>query len=156
MEITLSHFRESLFQVMDELFTGGPGMFLDKGTSLFETLDGISAEVASRPMGDSCASIAAQVEHTRYYLVLIERVAREGDIGPTDWDATWQKTTVTEDEWEQLKSDLRQAHDAIRVVLNEDATFNSPYAVGGSMMIVAHTTYHLGEIRRSLCMVGRQ
>ena len=44
---------------------------LDKGTSLFETLAQISADQASQPMGN-CATIAAHVAHTRYYMDVLE------------------------------------------------------------------------------------
>ncbi len=38
-------------RLLDETFENHHGIYLDKGTSLFETLDGIRADEASRPVG---------------------------------------------------------------------------------------------------------
>jgi hypothetical protein len=41
---------------------------LDDGTSLFETLETVSAQEASIPVGGKCASLAAQVAHVIFYI----------------------------------------------------------------------------------------
>jgi hypothetical protein len=61
-----------IFPAFREAFDGGHGMFLDKGTSLFETLDGISAEMASRQVNGGCATLAAHVAHVNFYCELTE------------------------------------------------------------------------------------
>jgi hypothetical protein len=54
--ITLEHFTSNLFDLLDEAFESHHGIFLDKGTSLFETLENITAQEASIPVGGKCAS----------------------------------------------------------------------------------------------------
>jgi hypothetical protein len=153
--ITLDHYRESLFMLLAEAFENVQGIFLDKGTSLFETLAGLSAETVSRPVSDTCSSIAAQVIHTRFYLDLMNQIARTGEQPETDWEATWAVTTVTPEEWDDLRAGLKESYESLKETLSTDVPWSSPYAVGGSMAILAHTAYHLGEIRQAMCTVGR-
>jgi hypothetical protein len=154
-DIALSHYKASLFRMLDETFENVQSMYLDRGTSLFETLESVPAEVASQPVSATCASIAGQVDHTRFYLEVMIRFARGEEVEEIDWDASWQTVSVTDAEWKELKGRLREAYQAVRAVLDEDGTWESEYAVGGSMAILAHTAYHLGEIRQALCTVGR-
>jgi hypothetical protein len=149
--MTLDAYRQGLFGLINETFEQVHGIFLDKGTSLFETLDTISAEEASRPVSATSACIGAQVEHVSFYLEVMARFARGEEVGEIDWDASWQLTSVTAAEWEALKGRLREAYQGIRTVLEDDATFENEHSLGGSIAIVAHTAYHLGEIRQALC-----
>ena len=57
-----------LLEALDETFEQVHGIYLDKGTSLFETLATITAEQASQPVGGRCATLAAQVAHVDLYL----------------------------------------------------------------------------------------
>ncbi len=42
-------FKKALLDCLEETFERVSGIYLDSGTSLFETLEGVSAEEASRP-----------------------------------------------------------------------------------------------------------
>lgn len=154
--ITIDHYRESLFMLMKEGFESVHGIFLDKGTSLFETLDGLSAETVSRPVSDTCSSIAAQVIHTRFYIDLMNQIAQTGEQPETDWDATWAVTTVTPEEWDDLRAGLRESYQSLKATLSTDVPWEGEFAIGGSMAILVHTAYHLGEIRQAMCTVGRE
>src|SRR3712207_2820795 len=72
-QIELDRFTQELYAPLDETFERAQGIYLDRGTSPFETLATISAEEASRRVSATCASIAAQVEHVRFYLEVLER-----------------------------------------------------------------------------------
>src|SRR6478736_1803568 len=135
-QIALAAFREALGRLIEETFEQVHGAYLDRGTSLFETLEPVSAEVASRRVSPSCACIAAQVEHTAFYLEVLARYARGEQVGRIDWDATWRRTGATPEEWAALKERLRAAHRAILAVIADDATWESDEAIGGSMAIV--------------------
>src|SRR5262245_14788534 len=94
-------FKQDLFDILDETFVKHHGIFLYKGASLFETLHTISAEEASRPVSDHCASIAAQVEHTRFYLDVLENDLLKKEAGKVDWGEIWRTVReVTPEEWE--------------------------------------------------------
>jgi hypothetical protein len=150
-QIPVDHFIQALDILLDETFDHVHGAYLDRGTSLFETLATISAAEASRPVSARCASIAAQVEHTRFYLDLAARAGRGEPTGPVDWDATWSLTSVTDAEWDALKARLRDAQQAVLAVARNPATWTDERTTGGGLAVLAHTAYHLGEIRQALC-----
>ncbi len=82
--ISKAHFTQALLSALEETFEHVQGMYLDRNTSIFETLATITAEEASRPLSASCASLAAHVEHMTFYMnVTLRWIA--GDHSPADW-----------------------------------------------------------------------
>ncbi len=144
-------FVNNLFQFMGETFEKPIGIFLDKGTSLFETLETVSAQEASIPVGGKCASLAAQVAHVTFYIESFERYALQGDNSPRDWGYIWCTVEkVTPAEWDEYKSKLKDAYQRIDKLFHENKLWNEDN-IGGALSIVVHTAYHLGEIRQALC-----
>ncbi|HET8580349.1 MAG TPA: hypothetical protein VFL31_05060, partial [Nitrospiraceae bacterium] len=145
-------FANNLFQFMEETFEAKHhGIYLDRGTSLFETLETISAEEASIPVGGKCASLAAQVAHVTFYIESWERYALQGDNSPRDWGLIWRTVEkVTPEGWEEYKRKLKEAYSRMDRLCRENPTWNED-TIGGSLSIVVHTAYHLGEIRQALC-----
>ena len=151
--IPVDQFKAELFLLFNETFDEVQGIYLDRGTSLFETLATVSAEEASRPVSASCASIAAQVNHVTYYLDVIDRYARGEQPTDVDWPGSWQVGPVDEAGWAALKDRLRASQQQVRATLDSRDAFADADAVGGAMSFVVHTAYHLGEIRQALCTV---
>ena len=120
---------------------------------MFETLETVSAEEASRPVSATCASIAGQVEHVRFYLEVLERYMRGEKVGPVDWQASWRVMGVTPEEWAALRARLEAAYRSVSAVMRGFETWEGENDVGGALAVVAHTAYHLGEIRQALCTV---
>jgi hypothetical protein len=150
--IQTEHFTQALYFLLDETFDNVQGIYLDKGTSLFETLATISAAEASVPVGGKCATLAAQVKHIAFYLDVIDKTVRDPNYPRVDWDEIWRETSaVTPEEWEALKTDLRQSYDRLKLLLSETAEWPSERHIGGAIGAIAHTAYHLGEIRQALC-----
>src|SRR4026208_1844456 len=145
-------FANNLFLFMEETFEDKHhGIYLDHGTSLFETLETVSAEEASIPVGGKCASLAAQVAHVTFYIESFERYALQGDNSPRDWDYIWRTVEkVTAEEWDSYKSKLRDAYQRMDKLFHENTLWNED-TIGGALYIVVHTAYHLGEIRQALC-----
>ena len=142
-----------ILALLGETFEDVQGHYLDRGTSLFETLETISAEEASRPVSATCATIAAQVEHTRYYLaVLGEYMAGRKPQG-VDWGKSWETRAVTPDEWEASKARLRDAYRAAVAMIKTLEPWEGEDGIGEALAVVVHTAYHLGEIRQALCTV---
>lgn len=153
-QIQAEHFTNALYMLLDETFDNVKGYYLDKGTSMFETLAGISAAEASIPVGGKCATLAAQVKHVAFYLDVLERMVRTGANDPVDWDAIWRTTAaVTPSEWEALKAALCESYDRIKHLIRETPAWPSEREIGGAMGLVVHTAYHLGEIRQALCII---
>lgn len=150
--IQVEHFTSALYMLLDETFDNVHGYFLDKGTSLFETLTTISAEEASIPVGGKCATLAAQVKHVAFYLDVLERNVRTGTFEPVDWGEIWRTTgAVTPGEWEALKTGLRASYDRVKILIHDAPAWPSEREIGGAIATIVHTAYHLGEIRQALC-----
>lgn len=144
-------FLNNLFSLLDETFDNTHGIYLDKDTSLFRTLETVSAEQASIPVGGKCASLAAQVAHITFYLEVLERYVVYNDSTPADWGEIWRTVEkVTPAVWDELKAKLNNAYCRIEKMFRENPVWNED-SIGGSMAIVVHTAYHLGEIRQALC-----
>jgi hypothetical protein len=150
--IATEHFTEALRGILDETFENVRGYYLDQGTSLFETLSDITAEEASIPVGGKCATLAAQVKHVAFYLDVLERNVRNSRFEPADWGEIWRTVgAVTPEEWAAIKAELRTSYQKILALVNDQEEWPSPMEIGGAMAMVAHTAYHLGEIRQALC-----
>lgn len=153
-QIQTDHFTKALYGLLDETFDNVQGYFLDKGTSMFETLATISAEEASLPVGGKCATLAAQVKHVAFYLDVLEKAVRTEQFERQDWDKIWRETgAVTPEEWDALKSSLRESYNRIKKLINDTTEWSSQQQIGGAIAVIVHTAYHLGEIRQALCCV---
>jgi hypothetical protein len=144
-------FANPLFALLDETFENPSGIYLDKNTSLFQTLETITAEQASIPVGGKCASLAAQVAHVTFFIESFERFALQNETSPVDWGEIWRTVEkVTPDEWDKLRANLKNAYQRISTLFHENKLWNET-TISGSLSIVIHTAYHLGEIRQALC-----
>jgi hypothetical protein len=152
-EDATQHFVTAILEILDETFDTHHGYYLDRGTSMFETLATISAAEASRPVSASCASIAAQVNHTTYYLDVLRQ-----DLDPThtihkvDWQESWNVPSVNDEEWAAMVQALRAASDKVIAAI-QDTTDWTGDSAGAIVSIAAHTAHHLGEIRQALCTI---
>ena len=151
-QIQATHFTNALLTLLDETFDNVHGHYLDKGTSLFETLATISAAEASIPVGGKCATVAAQVKHVAFYLDLVEKSVRTQQFEPVDWGKIWRETSgVTPEEWDSLKISLRESYDRIKLLIHDTPEWTAEDQIGGAIATIVHTAYHLGEIRQALC-----
>ena len=151
-QIQADDFTNALYGLLDETFDNVHGYFLDKGTSMFETLATISAEEASVPVGGKCATLAAQVKHVAFYLDVLEQAVRTQQFEQQDWDKIWRETSaVTPQEWNELKVSLRESYNRLKALINNTTVWSGERQIGGIIATIVHTAYHLGEIRQALC-----
>lgn len=153
-QIAAEHYYNVIGSALQETFESVQGMYLDRGTSLFETLATISAEEASVPVGAKCATLAAQVEHIRYYLEVLMQYM----VGPppqnVDWGEIWRTVgSVSEAEWADSQKRLRETYEQVTAMIDGIDQWDTEELVGGPVAIIAHTAYHLGEIRQALCVL---
>ena len=150
-QIPISEVARGFQFLLVETFENVQGAYLDKGTSLFETLADIDAAAASQPMGD-CATIAAHVAHVSYYLRVLEDRMFDRDLSYVDWDEIWASVSgVTEAEWAAMLADLRETYTRIKGHLDEAESWDGITELSSMLGIIAHTAYHLGEIRQMTC-----
>lgn len=140
-------FRIALIETFEQVH----GMYLNKGTSMFETLAEVTAEQASQPMGN-CATIAAHVEHTRYYLQVLEDTLLDNDLSYVNWQTTWETvSTVSDDEWEAIKTNLKITYESVKGQLDNADSWDGDKELSSMLSIIIHSAHHLGEIRQMLC-----
>jgi hypothetical protein len=141
-------FTSNFFDLFKETFEGTGGAsshFIDpKGGALFETLEQITAELASKKLAGS--SIAAHVAHTRYYLQVLPEFMRNENPKP-DWPGSWQQAVVDALEWDALKLSLRAEYETVTQFMRGIQTWDDEM-IGGGLSMLAHTSYHLGAIRQ--------
>jgi hypothetical protein len=146
--------RRELLDIFDETFRRTHGIYLDGGTSLFETLASVSAEEASRPVSATCATIAAQVEHVRFYLEVLEGYLLGRPVGKVDWGEIWHTVGgVTNGEWDASRERLKKTHQRLVRLIEGFEGWKGENDISGSLAVLVHTAYHLGEIRQALCVV---
>jgi len=146
-------FMKLLHVLMEETFDKVEGIYLDGGTSVFETLDTISAEAASRPITPDGTTIAAQVGHVNFYLTVMEDYMQGEWAEKIDWQGSWTPKTATADEWSALKKDLRETQTRLTKLIDSFDDWNDERKLGGALGVLTHTAYHLGSIRQIIRVV---
>ncbi len=150
-QIAISEVATGFRYLLSETFESVHGAYLDQGTSFFETLAQISAAEASQPMGD-CATIAAHVAHTRYYLGVLEDRMFSRDLSYVNWDTIWNEvSSVDEAAWAGMIADLRATYDGIMRHLDGAEDWSGFTELSSLLGMIAHSAYHLGEIRQMMC-----
>jgi hypothetical protein len=149
-QLDIGRWETELFAILEETFEQVQGIYLDRGTSLFETLATITAAEASQPISSQCASIAAQVFHVRYYLAVLSGYMRQQPPESVDWPASWRVTTVSPEEWDDLRQSLCDSYQQVRQLCQSFEAWDGDEDISGALAIVVHTAYHLGEIRQAL------
>jgi hypothetical protein len=154
-----SIFQRALSKLLREIFDGPPGneaYLLNPGDAgLLNQLDTIDAHTAStRPMSGK-TTIASHVDHVHYGFTLLNRWSA-GESNPwadADWNASWQRTTVTDQQWRTLRDNLRSQSGTWRKTVAERTAWDDMSAAG-ALSSAAHTAYHLGAIRQILAAMN--
>jgi len=147
-------FKDAVDFLFTETFAEVRGAYLDRGTSLFETLATIDAAEASKPLSPCCGSIAAQVYHTRFYIDVSEQYMNGTPPENVDWDGSWTAvTTVNDEEWQALIGDLSASVERVKATADSYDNWAVPDRVNGALTILMHSAFHLGQIRQSLCTI---
>lgn len=153
--VPLTLFTDGLSAVLRECFetVSSPSMFLDPGDAFFQTLATVSAEEASQPAATGISNLAAEVNHTAFYIDVTLRFLRGEQPGKVDWDGSWQVGAVDEAQWSALQDTLRTTYDALQTAVAQPASWAHREAIAGGIGMVAHCAYHLGEVRRTLGVI---
>ncbi len=150
-QIDISEVAAGFRFLLTETFESVQGAYLDQGTSFFETLAQISAAQASQPMG-ACATIAAHVAHTRYYLEVLEDRMFGRDLSYVNWDQIWDEVSAVDElQWESMIADLKSTYQRILGHLDSADDWQGITELSSMLGIITHSAYHLGEIRQMMC-----
>ena len=80
-------------------------------------------------------------------------------VGIFPGSKAWELVRVSDEEWDALKQQLRERQRTLLQIINEtpvEAFSGNEEMVGGGMATVAHTAFHLGQIRHALRMIGNK
>jgi hypothetical protein len=155
MNQTDSVFQRAVSKLLAEIFDGPPGgeaYILNPGDpGLHRQLETISATVASQQSIEGKPSIAAHVDHLHFGLSLLVRwlSGEENPWAGADWNGSWQRTAVADDQWRILRDNLRKQADTWQKAVAVRAEWDDTSAAG-ALSTIAHTAYHLGAIRQLL------
>jgi hypothetical protein len=154
VQIPVARLKKPLLRCLEETFTEVHGIYLDKGTTLFETLESITADEASQRITPNTATIAAQVEHVRFYLDVLDRYIKTLEDSKNDWREIWDTVgEVTAEEWEETKARLRASYSNVMATINSFEQWDRKYDIAGALSVLTHTAYHLGGIRVTLGVI---
>ena len=146
-------FKSNIDALLDETFRDVKGIYLDRGTSLTETLSAVSAEEASRPTVEGGTTVAGHVDHIRFYLRVLKDYMDSKPTGNIDWSQSWLRKGVTKGEWEILRRQIGEDFQNLHSRLAKFTDWNDDKRLGGALAIIAHTAFHLGAIRQILRVV---
>ena len=152
-------FHRAVSKLLTEVFNGPPGeeaYILNPGDQgLLRQLEGISAEAASRQPIPGKPSIAAHVDHVHFGLSLLTRwlAGEENPWADADWNGSWRRNNVTQEQWRTLRDNLRDKADVWQKAVAVRTDWDDLTAAG-ALSTIAHTAYHLGAIRQILAAGG--
>jgi hypothetical protein len=113
---------------------------------LLGTLDRLTAEQASVTPTADRRSIAAHAGHVLFALNASRRWIT-GERPRLNWKESWLVSAVDEQQWDQLRADIRAAHAALRTAIEQTSNWDD-VTTGSAVAIVAHAAYHLGAIKQ--------
>ncbi len=143
--------KSEVVQILQETFEHSNGIYLYRGTSLFESLADVTFEEASRPICSEQTTLAAQVKHTAFYLRVLEDDIKGKSADAVDWEEIWRTThTVSPDEWDAIRDDLRTAYQNLLQSLETPEFWESENGIAGVLAMASHSAYHLGVVRQAL------
>jgi len=155
MNASDSIFQRAVSKLLTEIFDGPPGTeayILNPGDpGLLRQLETISAATASKQTIPGKPSIAAHVDHVHFGMSLLTRwiSGEENPWADADWNGSWKRATVTDEQWRKLRDSLRKESDTWRKAVTVRTEWDDINAAG-ALSTIAHTAYHLGAIRQIL------
>ncbi len=153
-------FRKVLLELFTEAYDGSSKdytWFIDNApkSGMLGTLEDISSEEASRTFVENGSSIAAHTEHVPWSLALSNAYMR-GEQPKSPWSESWLVKTVSADEWNTLRSNLRSEYETLRQGIEKQQDFSDEQILTGAFAFVAHAAYHLGSIRQMKLLLRRK
>src|SRR2546428_3577213 len=110
-QVSSERFQKEILQFLEETFERVRGIYLDKDTSFFETLEHVTAEEASTRASNRRASVAAHVKHVSLYLRVLQASIQGEAVGKVNWLEIWENDRpVTPEAWRAVIADLRGEH----------------------------------------------
>lgn len=146
----------SVVELLIEAYAGPPNpsatWFIDNepDSGILGILATVSPVEASRSVDGSGASgttIAANAEHLRWSLEMMNRAIRGESFG--EWKESWRLLTSDEAGWDRLRGELRSEFETLSQALKSQVELQEEY-LSGVLALLPHAAYHLGTIRQMI------
>ena len=147
--MNLEMLSETLLENLDEALNAHDGQGWFDG--LFSTLGQLDAITASRVAAPGRSSIAAHCEHVRYVLEIVNAWVKLEKPQP-DWSLAWKTSSVTQTEWDDLKSSIQTECETLKGFIKENKEW-TPKLLNLLMSNTSHLVYHIGAIRQIWVLV---
>src|SRR6185503_20371517 len=85
-----SQMQKEALLFLEETFETHHGIYIDKGTTLLDTLSDLTAAKASLRASPQTASVAAHVRHTVFYMQVLQQALRGKEVGKVNWREVWE------------------------------------------------------------------
>lgn len=139
---------KEILGLLEESFEKVQGVYLDRGTSFFETLAAIDDKQASKTWPQFEETIAGHVNHVIFYIAVLEEYITGARKGKTDWAESWKVRKVDAAAWQVLKRRLEDEYAKLVLFVASVEDWEAEDHLGGVLGILAHCSYHLGAIRQ--------
>ncbi len=150
--IEIEIFKRALTALLAEAFgvSDNPhGFFLDDGQAgLLGTIDKLDAAKANAALKPENETITSHCGHV-LYLVQSFMLFEQGQFPKMDWPGSWHTRNVDAAAWAALRTNLRSNYERLNALLQMRTDWPEP-AVSAYMMLLAHVSYHVGEIKQIL------
>jgi hypothetical protein len=155
--IPVDAFLRPLFLLWEEILgepprEAGPTAVLDLNTGWTQTLAGVTAEQASRPVVPGGTTIAGQTAHAAYYLELLEDIVLNREP-QADWAGSFAPSEVDGAGWAAQQARLFSVAARVAAIVRANPSWPEDH-VRGAVAALVHTTYHLGAVRQMARVVG--
>jgi hypothetical protein len=147
----------SIVYLLTEAYTGPPDpsstWFIDNepDSGVLGIIASVTAAEASSSVdgsGESGTTIAANVEHLRWSLAMMNAAIR-GEPFEGKWKESWLLLAVDDARWDALRDELRAEFEILRQGLQAQTDLPEQYLTG-TLALLPHAAYHLGTIRQMI------
>ncbi len=145
---------DEIILLFEETFNNVEGFFLDKKTSLFESIQDLKCSEVSKKVEGSNETIAGHIFHVTFYIRILQEYITDIRTGETDWNESWVISSVSEEEWKELKDNLSNEYEKLLSFIKSIDEWKDSDYFGGVLSILAHCSYHLGAIRQLLASLS--
>jgi hypothetical protein len=155
--LTATDLLNSVVYLLTEAYAGPPDpsstWFIDNepDSGILGIVTNVSAAEASTSVdgsGESGTTIAANVEHLRWSLSMMNAAIR-GQTFEGKWEESWRLLKVDDASWDVLRNELRAEFETLRQGLQAQIDLPGEYLTG-TLALLPHAAYHLGTIRQMI------
>jgi hypothetical protein len=156
--LTTETIAEVVNVLLTEAYAGPPNpsetWFIDNepDSGILGLLANISAAAASKSAdgsGQPGSSIASHAEHLRWSLANFNNTLR-GQPYDSNWGDSWKVREANEADWERLRSALRSEFETARELLKSHHGELKAEYLTGTIALLPHAAYHLGNLRQMI------